>query len=51
VVENDVHDVLQKAHDAGGHFGAESTLAAIREIVWWPTMRKNVFHWVRSCEK
>ncbi|GJJ73051.1 hypothetical protein EMPS_05409 [Entomortierella parvispora] len=48
---DDIDDILARAHDIGGHYGAEATLATIRTNTWWPTMRADVFHWVKSCKQ
>ncbi|KAK9410979.1 hypothetical protein NXF25_002154 [Crotalus adamanteus] len=43
--------VLQRCHDAklAGHFGFVKTLHLIRRQFWWPTLRKDVEHHVKSC--
>ena len=33
-----------------GHLGVHKTLGAIRQRWYWPCMRKDVRHWIRSCE-
>jgi len=49
-MEDTIEGILSRAHNIGGHYGAEATLAHIRKEVWWPTMRRDVFDWARSCE-
>jgi hypothetical protein len=43
--------ILQEMHDApsAGHFGIEKTIARIQQQYWWPTVRKDVTNYVRSC--
>ena len=36
-------------HDRLGHVGVKRTLAVHRECVWWPQIRKDVRHYIRSC--
>jgi hypothetical protein len=44
--------ILQEMHDAStaGHFGIENTIARIQRQYWWPTIRRDVAKYVRSCE-
>jgi hypothetical protein len=44
--------VLQYFHDGilAGHLGARKTLGKIVANFWWPSMRKDVFDYVRKCE-
>ena len=43
---------LQYFHDGvlAGHLGARKTLGKIVSNFWWPSMRKDVFYYVRQCE-
>ncbi|KAK9395798.1 hypothetical protein NXF25_019159 [Crotalus adamanteus] len=43
--------VLQRCHDAklAGHFGFVKTLHLTRCQFWWPTLRKDVEHYVKAC--
>ncbi|KAK9408147.1 hypothetical protein NXF25_006921 [Crotalus adamanteus] len=43
--------VLQRCHDAqlAGHFGFVKTLHLTRRQFWWPTLRKDVKHYVKAC--
>lgn len=43
--------ILQELHDAptAGHFGVEKTIARVQREYWWPTIRKDVTKYVRSC--
>ena len=40
------HDSL----DVGGHFGQNRTYHKLNNKYYWPTMREDVFHWVRTCQ-
>ena len=44
-------DILKAFHDdpMGGHLGHEKTYDKIRVHYYWPTMYKDIQHWVRSC--
>jgi len=44
--------LLQYFHDGvlAGHLGARKTLGKIVSNFWWPSMRKDVFEYVRKCE-
>jgi len=44
--------LLQYFHDGGlaGHLGARKTFSKIVSNIWWPSMRKDVFDYVRKCE-
>ena len=47
-----VKTVLEVNHDSpvfGGHYGFNRTLERIRLKYYWPTMNKDVVHWVQSC--
>uniref|UniRef100_A0A0N4X776 RNA-directed DNA polymerase n=1 Tax=Haemonchus placei TaxID=6290 RepID=A0A0N4X776_HAEPC len=41
---------LHDSPTAGGHFGWKKTLAKISRRFFWPTMRDDVFRYVRSCD-
>ncbi|GAA5974659.1 hypothetical protein JCM11641_007044 [Rhodosporidiobolus odoratus] len=45
-----VEAVVQDAHHTVGHLGGAKTLDYIRRAFWWPSMHKDVFDYVRSCE-
>jgi hypothetical protein len=42
---------MQEMHDStmAGHFGAERTEDQIARRFWWPDLRKDVFHYCRTC--
>ena len=44
-------EVISIAHDSptAGHFGARKTYDRILNNFWWPTLRKDVSEWCRSC--
>ena len=44
--------LLQYFHDGvlAGHLGARKTLGKIVSNFWWPSMRKDVFDYLRKCE-
>ena len=44
--------VLQDAHDGflGGHLGIEKTTDKVMKSYFWPTMLKDIMHYVQSCE-
>ncbi|KAL0832340.1 hypothetical protein ABMA28_001773 [Loxostege sticticalis] len=41
--------LLQKNHDELGHFGLEKTLDKLKDLYWFPKMRKFVKKYVQSC--
>ncbi|WKY04700.1 hypothetical protein Q1695_005594 [Nippostrongylus brasiliensis] len=41
---------LHSSPSAGGHIGWKKTLAKISRRFFWPTMKVDVFNFVRSCE-
>ena len=44
--------ILKGAHDdlvGGGHMGYESTLVKIQYRYYWPTLKKDVRHWCKTC--
>ena len=56
VVVPNLHDlrlrIMQDNHDSllAGHPGRRSTLLLIQQRYWWPNMRKDIEHFVESCE-
>ncbi|GAA6001864.1 hypothetical protein JCM5350_008266, partial [Sporobolomyces pararoseus] len=42
--------VVNQAHSTLGHMGSAKTLQLVRRSYWWPTMHKDVFDFVKSCE-
>lgn len=47
-----VQKVLELHHDSplfGGHFGLHRTLERTRLRYYWPSINKDVIHWVKSC--
>ena len=46
-----IPQVLEKAHDEAGHFGAEKTLLKIRSHFYWTTLFKDVTAWCRTCKQ
>ena len=45
--------LLQLAHDhhLSGHFGIRRTFSKLIQIYYWPKMRSDVAHYVRTCEQ
>ncbi|XP_034027647.1 uncharacterized protein LOC117511847 [Thalassophryne amazonica] len=43
--------VFETQHDHKGHFGERSTLEMMRRSYYWPTMYKDVQHWVKQCRR
>ena len=43
--------ILKECHDSpsGGHFGVTKTLKAVESKFWWPSWRKDVIHYVTTC--
>jgi deoxyuridine 5'-triphosphate nucleotidohydrolase len=43
--------IMRELHDAptSGHFGIEKTIANIQREYWWPTVRRDVKQYVRTC--
>jgi hypothetical protein len=46
-----IKSILALAHDApgAGHFGVSKTLKSIKRSYWWPSMLKDVKHYVKHC--
>ena len=44
--------VLDTCHDhlLGGHQGTDKTFERIREIAWWPSLRKSVESYIATCQ-
>ena len=45
--------VISALHEgnAGGHFAVKTTVAKIRDAgYWWPTMHRDVYQFIRSCD-
>ncbi len=45
-------DILISVHDAplAGHFGVAKTTQLAERMYWWPTLRKDVLQYVRTCD-
>lgn len=45
-------ELFQKYHDnaTAGHFGISKTLHRILELYYWPSMKKDVYNYVRCCQ-
>jgi hypothetical protein len=45
--------ILREFHDdpMSGHMGIERTLTRLQKEYWWPTMRRDVKNYVKSCEE
>ena len=52
LVQKEVERVLHEYHDGaiGGHFGRDITIARIRQKFWWPSIWKDVAHYVKTCD-
>lgn len=47
------HLALEECHDnrlTGGHLGQKKVLQKLYVRYWWPNIRKDVLHWIRSCK-
>jgi hypothetical protein len=44
------HEILQRLHEDLGHRGTAETYRRVAERFWWPSLRKAVQSWCRSCE-
>ncbi|KAK9701510.1 Integrase core domain [Popillia japonica] len=44
-------EILKMDHDdqTEGHLGVSKTLSRVLELYYWPTMRKDIFKYVRKC--
>ncbi|GBG74501.1 hypothetical protein CBR_g18911 [Chara braunii] len=42
--------MMSECHDARGHFGSLKSLAALSQQFFWPEMRKDMLHYVETCE-
>lgn len=45
------HRVFSALHSSpmGGHSGAPATYHIIHQLVFWPSMKKDVYQWVQQC--
>ena len=44
-------DILQQAHEGLGHRGEYAVMQTIKERFYWPHMRNDIQHHVRSCHQ
>ncbi|MEL7521412.1 MAG: DDE-type integrase/transposase/recombinase, partial [Cyanobacteria bacterium J06553_1] len=42
-------DLLARRHDLLGHQGSQGLLTHLRKDLWWPNMKTDVIHAVRTC--
>ncbi|HEY9805774.1 MAG TPA: RNase H-like domain-containing protein, partial [Candidatus Obscuribacterales bacterium] len=44
--------ILFEMHDCpvAGHVGITKTQKAVSQLFWWPTLAKDVEHWVQTCD-
>ena len=42
---------LEKAHDQHGHYGVQTTLAHLQQMIYFPDAPSRVKHWVCSCTR
>lgn len=49
IPETKVLQVLRVAHDEGGHWAKQGTLAKIRGFVYWPSQSTDVERYIRGC--
>ncbi|GAN11692.1 endonuclease and reverse transcriptase activity [Mucor ambiguus] len=45
-----IERVLNHAHNQGGHFGVDKTVARVKNIGWWDTREEDVKMWIKYCE-
>lgn len=53
VPKSEIKTILQEIHDGAhesAHAGRERTLSAVREKFYWPSLRKDVSDYVKSCD-
>lgn len=44
---------LEECHDSrmtGGHLGEKKTIKKLLQRYWWPNIRKDTIHWIKSCK-
>lgn len=49
VPEGKVQEVIETAHDQGGHWGFESTFLKVRRRYYWPHQGDDVKAYIRGC--
>ena len=42
---------MQAYHDDNGHFGVKKTFSQMSMKYYWPRMYKDIFHFVKSCDR
>ena len=46
----DRHSIMTALHDDIGHWGFAATYQMISDRFWWPKMRPDISHFVKSCD-
>jgi Integrase zinc binding domain len=49
ILEARVPMILREAHDNGGHWGADATIAKLKRHCYWPNLSTDAQQYVRSC--
>ena len=50
-MRNEISYQLHKSPMGGGHFGVEKTLARLKQIFWWPSLKTSVERHIANCDR
>ena len=50
-MKNEILYQVQDSPVSGGHFGAEKTLARIKQRLWWPSLKTSVERHIANCDR
>lgn len=49
LVKEEISTLLRDVHDRSGHFSSKIVMDKIRNVVYWPTMAKDVVQYIKGC--